>query len=403
MKALPSFETALARMRERIIRLDDEIVPLDRAHGRVLAEPVLADRDQPPFDASAMDGWAVRREDAAQSEALLRIVGQSAAGHRLDAPVGPGEAARIFTGAPMPPGADWVVVQEKAERSGDHVRLGPIGHASSNVRARGADFHAGQVLVQTGERLDAWRLALVAASGRTQVSAARMPVVAILATGDELVRPGHAPAPDQIHDSAGPALAALVMQWGGRPIRLPTSGDTIEAVIDSLGVEPFDLLLTIGGASVGDHDQVKPALRSLGLSLTVEGVAIRPGKPVWFGLMGQAATPVLGLPGNPASALVCAELFLRPILSDLMGRPVRDRRRWAVLDGALPANGPREHFLRGRAAFAADGTWRVEAFDDQDSSLVSVFSRADVLIYRPPGAPAAAPGSLVQASGLDRL
>ncbi|MBQ1543533.1 MAG: molybdopterin molybdotransferase MoeA [Caulobacteraceae bacterium] len=390
-------EEARARMLAGVVRLGVEVVGLEVAAGRVLAEPVTAVRDQPPFAASAMDGWAVRAADGA---APRRIVGESAAGAGHDGVLGAGETVRIFTGAPVPAGADAVLIQENAARDGDMMIPAQAAQAGAFVRPPGGDFQAGAALLAVGERLDPWRLALAAAAGRDRLTVARAPRVAILSTGDELAPAGGEAGPWQIFDSAGPALAALVRAWGGEPRRLATAGDDRAAIAERVRATAGDLVVTIGGASVGDHDLVKPALAELGLVQTVGGLRMRPGRPTWFGRLADGR-PVLGLPGNPASALVCAELFLRPLLAAMQGGDPALRLRPARLAADLPAGGPREHWMRGRLV-AGPGGPEVEAFPDQDSSLVTVFAQADVLLRRPIDAPPARAGDLIETLPLAR-
>ncbi len=374
--------------------LPPESVALTEADGRVLAQPVIAHRDQPPFDASAMDGWAVRRADLS-AEASLKIVGESAAGHGHVQPLKPGEAVRIFTGAPVPAGADLVIIQEEAVREGDTVRLGPAGQPS-HVRPRGGDFHTGETLLAAGLKLDPWRLSLAAAAGQAALSVARKPRIVLLATGEELAQPGDTPGPFQIYESGGVGLAAMIRRWGGEPHRLAATGDDLAAIADAVRDVEADLIVTVGGASVGDHDLVKPALETLGLTLAVETINIRPGKPTWFGRLGDGRL-VLGLPGNPASAFVCAELFLKSLVLAMQGADPQPRLDHMALAQPLPANGPREHWARAR--LTPEG---VRAFPDQDSSLVTVFAQADALLRRAANGPAAAEGELVEVLRLER-
>lgn len=389
-------ETARARMLASLPPVTVEIVTLDQAQGRVLAEDILATRDQPPFDASAMDGWAV----CGLGE-RFEIVGESAAGHGYQAQLSPGQAVRIFTGAPVPTGADRVVIQEDARRDGDAVIVPPLAGPSRHIRPSGGDFRAGETLLKVGARLDSWRIGLVAAAGRGLLGVARRPRVAVLATGEELVPPGAALRPDQIFNSGGPSLSALIRLWGGEPIRLDVVGDDMSTIADTVAGADGDLVVTLGGASVGDHDLVKPALARLGLDLRVETVRLRPGKPTWFGLLADGRR-VVGLPGNPASGLVCAELFLKPLLLALQGAPPGPRLETARLAQPMAANGPREHWARGRLS-TVDGVLIAEPMTDQDSSLVSVFAQADALIRRVAGAPAAAAGAVVEILRLERL
>ncbi len=399
MKLL-TVEEARARMTAGVAPGPAERVPLAEAIGRVLSEDVRARRDQPPYDASAMDGWAVRDADLAAG-AALRVQGESAAGHPLDAVLKPGAAVRVFTGAAVPAGADRVVMQEEAERDGDRVRLSPAG-ATRHVRPRGGDFRAGDVLLARGGRIDPWRLSLAASAGWGELVVAPRPRVAILSTGEEIVEAGADAGPHQIFESNGPALAARARAWGGDPVRLKPARDHEAAIVAAVDGVRCDLVVTVGGASVGDHDLVKPALGRLGLEMTVGSVAVRPGKPTWFGRLADGRR-VLGLPGNPASALVCAELFLRPLLLTWQGADPAFALRPVRLAEALEATGPREHWMRARLEAGEDGCMRAHLFPDQDSSLVAVFAAADALIRRPAGAGALAAGDLVQALGLERL
>ena len=391
--ALPTVEEALARMLAEVAALPAEAVPIGQADSRWLAEDVIAGRDQPPFDASVMDGWAVRSDDVGPG-AVLAIVGESAAGHGSDRSLGAGEAMRISTGAPLPAGADRVVIQEEAERRGDALILGQEVSAARFVRPRGCDFGKGQALLEAGDRLNPWRLALAASAGAETLDCGSRARVAILATGDELVEPGAVAGLDEIYDSASPALAAFVVRHAGEATRLKPAGDTLDAIVQAVAGTIFDLLVTIGGASVGDHDLVKPALASQGAVFHVEGVAMRPGKPVWFAVLPDGR-PVLGLPGNPASALVCAELFLAPLMARLQGGRLENRFETAVLDETLPANGPRDHYIRARIRSGPDGRRHVLPFENQDSSLVTVMAAANTLIRRLPHAPAVEAGAVV--------
>ncbi len=386
-------DEARGRMLDGAARLGVETVALPDAIGRVLAAQIVADRHQPPFDASAMDGWAIRRADYGVVDAFA-IVGESAAGRAYAAALEAGQAVRIFTGAPAPAGADLVVIQEEAAREGDVVRFAAGDDPKANIRPAGGDFHSGDRLLEAGARIDPWRLSLAAAAGRDRLEVARRPKVAILATGDELVPPGGAPAPDQIFESGSFSLAALITAWGGEAVKLAPAADSVEAIADAVRGAAVDLVVTIGGASVGDYDLVKPAMAQLGLDLRVQTIAVRPGKPTWFGFLADGRR-VLGLPGNPASALVCAELFLRPLLAALAGADAALPFTPARLAAPLPANGPREHWMRAARAVDAEGRLVVTPFPDQDSSLVGVFARADALLRRPAGASTAAAGDLV--------
>ncbi|WP_333586268.1 molybdopterin molybdotransferase MoeA [Phenylobacterium sp.] len=395
MKLLPVAE-ARARMLAEIAPLGAETVALEAAICRVLAADVSARRDQPPFDASAMDGWAVRSAD---TPGRLTIVGESAAGHGYAGALSPGQAVRIFTGAALPSGADSVVIQEDARRDGDVVEV-PGAEPLRHLRPRGGDFRSGDRLLSQGQRLDPWRLSLAASAGLAEVAVARSPRVAILSTGEEIVEAPGEPGPYQIYDSGAPALAAMARGWGATVLRTRPVRDDLEAVVTALRAAEADLVVTVGGASVGDHDLVRAAAETLGLSLKVASVAVRPGKPTFFGVLGDGRR-LLGLPGNPASAFVCAELFLKPILDACQGAAEGFATRSARTAVALEANGPREHWMRARLD-VADGVLTVRPYGDQDSSLVSIFAGADALLRRAPDAPAAAAGETVEVLPLRR-
>ena len=396
MKLL-AVDEARARMLAGAAPLGAEMVALGPALGRTLARDVVATRDQPPFDASAMDGWAVR---AADCPGALKILGESAAGRGFAGAVGQGEAVRIFTGAAVPAGADRVVIQEEARASGETLEV-PAAQGPTHVRPAGQDFRAGERLLGAGVRLDPWRLALAAAAGAAELCVSRRPIVAILSTGEEVVEPGGAPGQFQIFNSGATALAALVRGWGAEPALLKPVGDDLESTAAAVAAGGGDMVVTLGGASVGDHDLVKPAMARLGLALAVESVDVRPGKPTWFGVLGDGRR-VLGLPGNPASALVCAELFLRPLLLALQGADPAVRLIPARCGAAMAANPGREHWLRARLEHGPDGALIAHAFADQDSSLVSVFAEADALVRRPRGAPVAMAGETVAVLPLPR-
>lgn len=371
-----------------------ERVPLRTARGRTLREDIVATRAQPPFRASAMDGYALR---AADTPGVLRMIGVTSAGRALNRPLAHSECARIFTGAPLPEGADTVLIQEDAARDGDLVTA-PKLDIGRHVRPRGVDFDVGCALLTMGRVLDGPMIALVAAAGRASLAVSLAPRIAVLSGGNEIVAPGVIPAPDQIFDSMGVGIAALAETWGARatnaaPFR-DDQGD-IAAVV-AQAVSENDLTIIVGGASVGDHDHARPALCTLGAAFLFEKVAMRPGKPTWFARFGDRY--VLGLPGNPTSAFVCAQLFLRPFLDGLCGRACERRPRTtrARTRTPLPANGSRETYLRAIVEVDADGQTWASAAREQDSSLLSVFAAANALILRPCETQAAREGDIVE-------
>lgn len=377
--------------------LGHESVALDDAPGRVLAQPVVAGRDQPPFAVSAMDGYAIRSADA---PGVLTVTGESAAGTGFEGICDKGCAIRISTGAAMPGGADAVVIQEDVRRDGAALTV-PAARPGQHVRPQGGDFRGGAVLLEGNRRLDGVAVSLAAAAGLARLHVMRRPRVAILSSGDELAMPGTTPGRWQIFDSATFGIAGLAREWGAACERLAVEKDDVAAIARAAatGLQGSDLLVVIGGASVGDHDHARPALMKLGLSLAVEKVAVRPGKPTWFGKAPGGL--VLGLPGNPASALVCAQLFLKPLIRAMLGQEAGPVLHRARLEKALPANGPREHYLRARWQGDDQGRLNVRSFEDQDSSLISVFAAANALIRLPAGAPALEEGTLVEMLMLD--
>jgi molybdopterin molybdotransferase len=393
--SLVPVDDAIARIVAGVNPLPVERVPLAEALGRTLAEPLAATRTQPPFPASAMDGYAVRAADTETVPVWLTIVGTSAAGHSFAGTVGPGEAVHLSTGAPLPEGADAVLIKENAKAADDGrivIAMEPAT-AGRHIRPPGLDFREGQTLLLAGHRLGVREIALAAAMNYPTVPVRRRPAVAIVATGDELVHPGRTPGPDQIVASTGPALAAFVRLNGGEPrdhgIAIDDTtaiGDTIDAALAS---SP-EILVTLGGASVGDHDLVQDALARKGMELDFWRIAMRPGKPLMFGRLGE--TRVLGLPGNPVSSLVCAILFLQPLLATLLGEPLRDPTEPAILGADLPENDGRQDYLRATLAVRPDTLPEATVEKQQDSSGLAVLAAADCLIVRPPNAPAAKAG-----------
>jgi len=390
-------EQARTAMLSHAAPLDHETVALEDAIGRVLANPVQAMRDQPPFAVSAMDGYAIRSADA---PGVLTVTGESAAGAGFDGVCDSSSAIRISTGAAMPAGADTVVVQEDVRREGAVLTV-PAARLNQHVRPQAGDFSAGAVLLEANRMLDGVAVSLAAAAGAACLDVVRRPRIAILSSGDELATPGTSPGRWQIFESATFGIAGLARQWGAHSERLAVEKDDVNAIARAAeaGVRHSDLLVVIGGASVGDHDHARPALVKLGLSLAVEKVAVRPGKPTWFSKMPDAM--VLGLPGNPASALVCAQLFLKPLIQAMLGQQAEPVIRRARLVKPLSANGPREHYLRARWHLDEEGRLTVQAFEDQDSSLISVFAAANALIRLPPNLPAQGTGALVDMLMLD--
>lgn len=387
-----SVAEAHARLVALVRPLPAEVVPLADAAGRTLAADIVAARSQPPVPVSAMDGYALRATDLAAG-AALRVIGTAAAGSRFDGRVGPGEAVRIFTGAPIPGGADFVLLQEDATREGDVVRVSGDPGSNPSIRPAGGDFSAGDRIAAPCHLTPA-RIALAAAMNAARVRVARQPEIALLPTGDELVPPGGEPTPDQIVSSNGHGLKALLDAAGARTRLLPIAGDRAESLAAGLGLTAgADLVVTIGGASAGDLDLVRAG--ATGRDLTVQRIAMRPGKPLLAGLLDDGR-PFVGLPGNPVSALVTARLFLVPMIERMLGLPgdppPRLPGRLAV---ALGPNGPRTHFLRARADAGPDGRFDCTAFANQDSSLLSVLADANALVVRPPHDPAREAGAEV--------
>jgi len=390
-----SVEEALRRLIEPLKPLAAEQVGLAEAFGRVLAEPVIARRTQPPAALSAMDGYAVRAADVAQVPARLRVVGAVPAGQSYDGPLNPGEAVRIFTGAPLPAGADAIVIQEDTGREGDIVIVREGAPAGRYVRPAGLDFVAGAPGIAAGRRLTARDIGLAAGMDRPWLMVHRRPRVAILSTGDEIVMPGDPIGPNQIVSSNSLALGAFVVACGGVPLQLGIAPDTPDSVRRlAEGARGADLLVTTGGASVGEHDLVKDALGVAGLELDFWQIAMRPGKPLMVGRYRDAR--MVGLPGNPVSTLVCALIFLKPAIERLSGLdPVAEPPVTARLAVPLSANDRRQDYLRATLARAADGELEAKPFEKQDSSMMSLLARSDCLVVRAPLAPAAKAGERV--------
>ena len=389
-------EEALERILTAFAPLPAEQVSLSAALGRVLAEEVRARLTQPPVAVSAMDGYAVRAADVRTIPVTLRQVGEAPAGGAFEGRLGPGEVVRIFTGGPVPEGADAIVIQEDTAAHGAEIEIRasvPKGHY---IRAAGLDFEEGYVGLSAGRVLTARDIGLAAAMNVPWLSVRRRPRVAILASGDEIVMPGDPVGPNQIVSSNGHALAAFVTARGGEASLLGIAGDTAGAIQSlAAGSKGSDLLVTTGGASVGAHDIIQEALAEKGLALDFWRIAMRPGKPLMFGDL--AGTPMLGLPGNPVSAVVCAVLFLGPVLDRLLGIEREDApAATALLAMDLGENDLRQDYLRARLGRDRDGALVATPFDRQDSSMVSLIAKADCLIVRPPFAPPAKAGDRVE-------
>ena len=389
-----SVEEARARILAGFAPLAPETVALAAAHGRALAEDLVARVTQPPSAVSAMDGYAARAADVARVPAVLRRVGEAPAGGAYDGTVGPGECVRIFTGGPVPAGADAIVLQENTTVDGERITVNETVAAGKHIRVAGLDFKAGDIALRAGRALSARDVGLAAAINRPWVAVRRRPRVAVLANGDEVVMPGDPIGANQIVSSNALALMGLIEAWGGVAINLGIAPDTAEGLQQmAAGARGADVLVTTGGASVGDRDLVRHALGAKGLAIDFWQIAMRPGKPLMFGKLGD--TPVLGLPGNPVSSYVCALLFLRPALLHMQGLPTAMDFAEARLGRDLKANDHRADFLRATLARDESGTPVATPFPVQDSSMMSLLARADCLVHRAPNAPAVRAGETV--------
>lgn len=394
MSLLPVDE-ALNRILARVPDVVGERVALSDAAGRVLAEPVVASHNQPPFHASAMDGYAMRAADVAEG-VWLDVIGMSQAGAGFAGAVGEGQAVRIFTGAPLPEGADTVIMQEEAERNGDRVRFTAPARLGHSVRPRGYDFSVGDMILKRGTRLGAFQLAVAAAANAGTVSVAKRPKVALLATGDELVLPGTALGPDQIVASNTIGLSASLAPFAEAATDFGIardSRDNLDAVLDRIFASEPDVVVTTGGASVGEHDLVQAALVDHGVTLDFWRINMRPGKPLMFGTRGK--TLVFGLPGNPVSAMVTAEIFLKPALRHWLGLAEIEPLRLPLL-GPTPPNTARRHFMRARIV-VRDGMTGLLPISETDSGHTSSLAAADALILQPEHDPGQAAGTVVSA------
>lgn len=389
MSNLLSAEEALARVLALMTPTGIESVPLAEAGGRILAAPIYAERDQPPFAASAMDGYAVRAADAAEG-AGLTVIGEVQAGAHFDGEVRPGEAVRIFTGAPVPPGANAILIQEDATRDGDRITVTEAPEKGRYIRPAGLDFKAGSRL-EAPRRLSPAEIALAAAMNAPFLDVRKKPVVHLIATGDELVAPGGRPGPNQIISSNNYGLAAMLAEAGAAPVIQPIAADEPDALLAALDrAADADLIVTLGGASVGDYDLVQKVFGTEGLDLSFYKVAMRPGKPLMAGRVRGKA--MVGLPGNPVSSMVLGHLLLRPAVDAMLNLPTTaPTRRKVRLGQPLAANGPREHYMRARLEETPEGPV-VFPYPNQDSSVLSLLAAANALMVHAPNGPALAVG-----------
>jgi molybdopterin molybdotransferase len=395
MALLPVFE-AKARLLSRACPVEaTQEVSLANANGRVLAEPLAARLTQPPFDASAMDGYALRAVDAPQIGAELSVIGTAAAGHPFEGHVDAGQTVRIFTGAPVPDGADTILIQEDAEPlDGLRIRTKFAVATGRHIRPRGQDFTEGETVLPQATRLDYTHLTVAAAMNHPSLTVYRKPLVAILATGDELLVPGSVPAAGQIIASNSFGVRALVEDNGAEVLDLGIvrdDRDSISAAVDMARKANADVLVTLGGASVGDHDLVQSTLKAAGMELDFWRIAMRPGKPLMVGSLGNMQ--VLGLPGNPVASLVCSLLFLEPLIRTLARLPEKRREAQAFAARELAQNDQRQDYLRATLTPDGDGNLVADPYRKQDSSMMKVLATSDALIVRPPHAPALAAGA----------
>jgi molybdopterin molybdotransferase len=394
-----SVDEAATRIASAFAPVDSESVDIAAAVRRVLSADAIAQASQPPAAVSSMDGYALRAADAAAPGKRLLVIGTAPAGHPFGRRVERDEAVRIFTGGVVPDGADAIVIQEDTSAEKDSVVLNVSAVPQRHIRSAGLDFRLGDVIAAKGQRLSPRDVSLLAAADLSAVAVRRKPRIVFAATGDELSRPGEARKPGGIVASSGYGLSAMIDDWGAIPVDLGILPDTVEAVGSiASGAQDADLVVTIGGASVGDHDLVQSALGPKGFTLDFWKIAMRPGKPLIFGRLGE--TPLIGLPGNPVSTLVCAILFVRPAIAALLGMASRAYSNPARLLRALPANDGRQDYLRASAS-QRDGELWVEPFAIQDSSMLSLLAKADCLIVRKPNVPAAAIGDKVETVSFD--
>ncbi len=370
-----SVTQALSLINMHLPEREREKAPLKDCLGAICAADVSAQITMPPFDASAMDGYGVRFEDAQAAKTVLKLIGEAPAGSPFQGQVGPGEAVRIFTGSPMPRGADHVVIQENVNRDGDHITINTDSQSPRHIRKSGIDFKIGDILINKGHIITPAHIALAASGNHAALPIYKRPKIGILASGDELRPPGSQLAPGQIINSNMAALSALITHWGGVPVDLGEAKDDLENIAEHItAAKDVDIIVPIGGASVGDYDFMKEAFTAAGFDILFHKIAVKPGKPTWFGRRG--AQRVLGLPGNPASAIVCAHLFLKALMNTWPSA----KHVTVKLTGSISANGPRETYLRSELKLNSGGQLTVAAFPRQDSSLITPFVRANALI-----------------------
>ena len=374
-----SVQDAISALTQHRAAGADVLTPLSKALGGRLARDVLAKVTLPPRDASAMDGYAVRFSDVGKAGAQLTVIGEAPAGSPFGGAVGQGEAVRIFTGGAVPEGADHIVIQENASRQGDILTTTTTNETRRHIRKAGIDFTKGETLIAAGTQLSPAHIALAAAANHDTLPIYKRPVIALIANGDELKEPGSPVQEGDVISSNAAGLGALIQSWGGEVMDMGIAKDSVAAITALIeAASAADIIVPIGGASVGDYDYMRTAFKEAGLELVFEKIAVRPGKPTWFGKLGEQS--VLGLPGNPASATVCAHLFLKI----LMNRADNIVTTKAKLTQALSANGPRETFARGRTEVSDDSIAKVTPFPRQDSSLMTPFAKANVLLRFPP-------------------
>ena len=380
-------------------------VPLEQCYQRVVADDIAAKMTQPPFDASAMDGYALCQDDTASLPVTLKVIGESAAGHPFDGSVRQGEAVRIFTGAEVPTGADVIALQEDCERAGDQVTIREANPPAKFIRPKGYDFALGDVLLDEGEQINYRHMTMLASMNVADVLVREKPRVGIIATGDELCLPGREPKAGQIVSSIPFGMKRLIQEAGGEADFIGIALDNLASLDDHISrAEDYDILVTIGGASVGDHDLVQQALKNKGMTLDFWRIAMRPGKPLMVGSLKKAdggLQKVVGLPGNPVSALICTLMFVVPLIRSTMNaKLVFARQYFAKLSNDVPENGPRQHYMRALAEHdgsgSEDGAVLVRSLEDQDSSLQAKFAHSNGLIVRQPHAKAAKSGDLVE-------